>query len=80
MARAELRVLLVLSPTTELVLSTELEYHPVSPRFERLRLLALDARPDLRAKRLAQSQRMAELKLAKAYRYPDVTIGGGYAV
>lgn len=23
---------------------------------------------------------MAELKLAKAYRYPDVTIGGGYAV
>lgn len=79
-ARAELRMLLALSPTTELFLTTELEYHLVDPQIERLRLVALDARPDLRAKRLAQSQRMAELKLAKAYRYPDVTIGGGYAV
>jgi cobalt-zinc-cadmium efflux system outer membrane protein len=39
----------------------------------------LEVRPDIRVRRLAQSQKAAELKLAKAYRYPDVTVGGGYA-
>lgn len=79
-ARADLRVLLVLSPTTELLLTTELDYHRVEPDIMVLRRVALDVRPDIRVKRLTQSQRMADLKLAKAYRYPDVTVGGGYAV
>jgi cobalt-zinc-cadmium efflux system outer membrane protein len=42
--------------------------------------LALDGRPDIRVKRIARAQRSADLKLAQAYRYPDVTIGGGYAL
>ena len=79
-ARADLRVLLVFSPTTELLLTTELDYHRVEPDIMVLRRVALDVRPDIRVKRLTQSQRMADLKLAKAYRYPDVTVGGGYAV
>jgi cobalt-zinc-cadmium efflux system outer membrane protein len=40
----------------------------------------MEARPDVRAKRFLFSQREADLKLAKAYRIPDVTVGGGYAV
>jgi cobalt-zinc-cadmium efflux system outer membrane protein len=40
----------------------------------------MEARPDVRAKRLQFSQREADLKLAKAYRIPDVTIGAGYAI
>ncbi len=79
-ARADLRVLLRLSPATKLELTTELEYHRVDPDIAALRLVAIDTRPDIRVKRLVQSQRMADLKLAKAYRYPDVTAGGGYAV
>ena len=79
-ARADLRVLLVFSPTTELLLTTELDYHRVEPDIMVLRRVALDVRPDIRVKRLTQSQRMADLKLAKAYRYPDVTVGGGYSV
>jgi outer membrane protein, heavy metal efflux system len=34
----------------------------------------------VRAKRLTYSQREADLKLARAYRYPDVTVGAGYAI
>ena len=79
-ARADLRVLLRLSPAVKLELTTELEYHRVDPDIAVLRLVAIDTRPDIRVKRLVQSQRMADLKLAKAYRYPDVTAGGGYAV
>lgn len=79
-ALADLRMLLALTPTTELVLTTDLEYRPIDPQVERLRLTALDARPDLRAKQFVHSQRMIELKLAKAYRFPDITIGGGYAI
>lgn len=78
-ARADLRLLLRLSPTTKLELTTELEYHRVDPDISALRLVAMDTRPDIRVKRFAQSQRMADLKLAKAYRYPDLTAGGGYA-
>jgi cobalt-zinc-cadmium efflux system outer membrane protein len=40
----------------------------------------MEARPDVRAKRLLFAQREADLKLAKAYRIPDVTVGVGYAV
>lgn len=78
-ARADLRLLLRLSPTTKLELTTELEYHRVDPDISALRLVAMDTRPDIRVKRFVQSQRMADLKLAKAYRYPDLTAGGGYA-
>jgi len=79
-ARADLRVLLGITPATELLLTTELDYHRVDPNIETLRVAAIEARPDIRAKRLAQNQRMADLKLAKAYRYPDVTVGAGYWV
>jgi cobalt-zinc-cadmium efflux system outer membrane protein len=79
-ARADLRVLLNLLPSVELVLTTELDYRRVEPDIVTLRLVALEVRPDIRAKRLAQSQRMADLKLAKAYRYPDITAGGGYTI
>ncbi|MGH7168379.1 MAG: TolC family protein, partial [Nitrospiraceae bacterium] len=79
-ARADLRVLLVLSPITELVLTTELDYHRVEPDIMVLRRVALETRPDIRVKRGTQSQRMADLKLAMAYRYPDLTIAGGYSV
>jgi outer membrane protein, heavy metal efflux system len=78
--RADLRVLLGVTPAVELLLTTELDYHRVEPDIDALRMLAMEARPDIRAKRLTQSQRLADLKLAKAYRYPDVTIGAGYAV
>ena len=79
-ARADLRILLNLLPSTELMLTTELDYRPVEPDIITLRRLALDSRPDIRAKRLAQAQRAADLKLARAYAIPDLTVGGGYAV
>lgn len=78
-ARADLRLLVRLSPSTRLELTTELEYHRVDPDISALRLIAMDIRPDIRVKRFVQSQRMADLKLAKAYRYPDITLGGGYS-
>lgn len=78
-ARNDLRLLLGVSPATDLLLTTELDYHRVDPDIEALRLAALEARPDIRLKRLAQSQRLADLKLARAYRYPDVTLGASYA-
>jgi len=79
-ARADLRVLLNLLPSTELMLTTELDYRPIEPDIITLRRLALDSRPDIRAKRLTQAQRAADLKLARAYAIPDLTVGGGYAV
>jgi len=79
-ARADLRLLLRLSPATHLELTTDLEYKRLDPDIGRLRTVALEARPDVRAKQRLYSQREAELKLAKAYRVPDVTVGGGYAV
>jgi len=79
-ARNDLRVLLGLPPSTELVLTTELDYHRIEPDMDQLRTFALETRPDIRAKRLAQSQRGADLKLAKAYRYPDITVGAGVAL
>jgi cobalt-zinc-cadmium efflux system outer membrane protein len=79
-ARSDLRQLLRLSPVTQVDLITELTYRRLDPDIARLRTVAMDARPDLRAKRLTFSQRESELNLAKAYRVPDVTIGAGYAV
>lgn len=79
-ARADLRQLLRLSPATQLELITDLEYKRLDPDIDRLRTIAMEARPDVRAKRLQYSQREADLKLAKAYRIPDVTVGAGYAV
>ncbi len=79
-AKADLRQLLRLSPATQVELTTELEYRRVDPDIGKLRLTAMDARPDIRVKRLTSAQREADLKLAMAYRVPDVTIGAGYAV
>ena len=79
-ARSDLRQLLRLSPVIPVELTTELEYQRVDPDIVKLRTLASDHRPDVRAKRSTLSQREAELRLAKAYRIPDVTVGAGYAV
>jgi cobalt-zinc-cadmium efflux system outer membrane protein len=79
-ARGDLRQLLRLSPKTMLELTTELGFRRIDPDIETLRVAALDVRPDIRAKRYTFSQRGSDLKLAKAYRIPDVTIGAGYAI
>lgn len=79
-ARADLRQLLRLSPATALELTSEFDYKRIDPDIGRLRTVALDARPDVRSKRFIMSQREADLKLAKAYRIPDVTVGAGYSV
>lgn len=79
-ARGDLRQLLRLSPKTELELTTELGFRRIDPDIEKLRVTALEVRPDIRAKRYTFSQRGSDLKLAKAYRIPDVTIGAGYAI
>jgi outer membrane protein, heavy metal efflux system len=79
-AKGELRQLLRLSPKTVLELTTELGFRRIDPDIEKLRVTALDVRPDIRAKRFTFSQRESELKLAKAYRIPDVTIGAGYDI
>ena len=79
-ARADLRQLLRLSPVTKVELTTELDFRRVDPDIEKLRSVALESRPDLRGKRATYSQREADLKLAKAHRYPDILIGAGYAI
>ncbi len=79
-ARADLRQLLRVSPATVLELTSEFDYKRVDPDIGRLRTVALDARPDVRSKRFIMSQREADLRLAKAYRIPDVTVGAGYSV
>ncbi len=79
-ARGDLRQLLKLSPRTTLELTTDMDFRRIDPDINKLRTAALEIRPDIKAKRYSYSQREADLKLAKAYRVPDVTIGGGYAV
>ena len=79
-ARADLRQLLRLSPASKLELTTEMDYRRVDPDMGKLRLVALDVRPDIKSRRALVAQREADLKLAKAFRVPDVTIGAGYAV
>ena len=79
-ARGDLRQLLRLSPKTVMELTTELGFRRIDPDVEKLQVTALAERPDIRAKRYTVSQRDSDLKLAKAYRIPDVTIGAGYAI
>ncbi|HJT20363.1 MAG TPA: TolC family protein [Nitrospira sp.] len=79
-ARGDLRQLLRLSPKTIMELTTDMDFRRIDPDINKLRVAALDQRPDIRAKRYAYSQREADLKLAKAYRVPDVTVGTGYAI
>ena len=79
-ARADLRVLLQLPASIGLELTSELDYRRVEPDLPWLQQAALDSRPDLRQRRLAIAQRSADLKLAQAYRYPDVTLGAGYSI
>jgi cobalt-zinc-cadmium efflux system outer membrane protein len=78
-ARADLRQLLRFAPITQVELTTELDYRRVEPDIQGLRQVALEARPDIRLKRLTQSQRASDLKLARAFAYPDVTAGAGFA-
>ncbi len=79
-ARGDLRQLLRLSPRTLLELTTDMDFRRIDPDINKLRVAAIDMRPDIRARRFTYSQREADLRLAKAYRIPDVTVGGGYAV
>jgi outer membrane protein, heavy metal efflux system len=74
-AENNLRALLAVRPGVELRLQGELEYKPATLVSEALVAEALATRPDLVAKERAVSQRLAELKLAKALRVPDVSIG-----
>ena len=78
--RADLLLLLALSPETELELTTDLTFQPISPDIVALKKHVEDARPDVRAKRLLYAKRRSELKLAMANQYPDVTVGVGYNV
>ncbi|HMU54889.1 MAG TPA: TolC family protein [Nitrospira sp.] len=79
-ARGDLRQLLRLSPKTVMELTTEMDFRRIDPDINKLRVTAIDLRPDVRAKRFAQSQRESDLRLAKAYRVPDVTVGAGYEI
>ncbi|HEX8750220.1 MAG TPA: TolC family protein [Nitrospira sp.] len=79
-ARGDLRQLLRLSPRITMELITDLEFRRIDPEIGKLRVAALDVRPDVRSKRFTYSQREADLRLAKAYRVPDVTVGTGYAI
>jgi outer membrane protein, heavy metal efflux system len=79
-ARGDLRQLLRLSPKTTLELTTDLDFRRIDPDINKLRTVALDLRPDIKARRFTYSQRESDLKLAKAYRVPDLTVGGGYAI
>ncbi len=79
-ARADLRILLNLRPEVEVVLTSELDYRRVDPDVMALRTAALDIRPDIRMKRVSHSQKVADLKLARAAAVPDLSLGAGYAV
>ena len=78
-ATADLRILLGLSPESELELTTPLKYRRIDPHGPQLQRMA-ENRPDIRAKRLRFSQRKAELRLANSIKVPDVTIDLGYMV
>jgi len=79
-AKADLRLLLGLTPATDFRLTSELVYRRVEPNIDQLRTQALENRSDLKAKRFTFAQQKAELKLAKAFRYPDPTIGGNFTM
>jgi cobalt-zinc-cadmium efflux system outer membrane protein len=79
-AESDLRQLLRISPMTDLELTSDLEFRPLALDRAALGAMALEARPDVRLKRFLLLKREADLKLAKAYRIPDVTVGAGYAI
>lgn len=74
-AQNTLKGLLRVRPIVELVLKGELDYVPISLDLEKLKADALVSRPDILAKTRNVSQKDANLKLARAFRVPDVTIG-----
>ncbi|MGD9849729.1 MAG: TolC family protein [Nitrospirales bacterium] len=76
-AGLDLRILLGLNPEVHLVLVSPLVYKQIEPDFQALRDALITARPDLRAKRLLSERKKAEFKLAKAFQYPDVSVGAG---
>jgi len=74
-AQNTLKALIGVRPTVDLVLKGELEYKDATLLLEALKAEALANRPDLIAKERTLAQRGAEMKLARAFRVPDVTIG-----
>jgi cobalt-zinc-cadmium efflux system outer membrane protein len=79
-AQNTLKGLLRVRPMAELALKGELDYTPVSVDLEGLRSAALAERPDVLLKTRSVSQKTADLKLARALRVPDVTLGGDYSI
>ena len=64
-ARGDLRQLLRLSPKTTLELTTDLDFRRIDPDIGKLRAVALDLRPDIKARRFTYSQRESDLKLRR---------------
>ncbi|WP_447965384.1 TolC family protein [Nitrospira sp. Ecomares 2.1] len=77
---ADLLLLLSLSPETKLDLTTDLTFQSIAPDMNALKTRVEETRPDVRAKRLLYAKRRAELKLAFAIQYPDVTVNLGFMV
>ncbi len=74
-AQNTLKALIGVRPNVDLLLKGELEYKDATLMLEALKAEALVSRPDLLAKESTVAQRGAEMKLARAFRIPDVTIG-----
>ena len=79
-AQNTLKGLLRVRPMAELALKGELDYTAVSVDLEGLRSAALAERPDVLVKTRSVSQKTADLKLARALRVPDVTVGMDTAI
>ena len=79
-AQNNLRGLLGLKPTVALNVAGDLEYKSRTLSVETLKADALLSRPDVLAKNRNVSQKDANLKLARAFRVPDVTIGADTAM
>lgn len=79
-AQNTLKGLLRVRPMAELALKGELDYTAVSVDLEGLRSAALAERPDVLVKTRNVSQKTADLKLARALRVPDVTVGMDTAI
>ena len=76
-ASLDLRMLLGLRPEVTLVLLSPLAYTRIEPDMQTLRETIMNTRPDLRARRLLSARRRTELKLAKAFQFPDISVGAG---
>jgi cobalt-zinc-cadmium efflux system outer membrane protein len=74
-AQNTLKGLLRVRPIVELVLKGELDYTARALSLETLRADALTSRPDVLLKTRTVSQKTADLKLARAFRVPDITLG-----